>query len=258
MRYISLFSGIEAASCAWESLGWEPVAFSEIDPFACAVLKHHFPTVPNLGDITQIDWSNVLERYGAIDLIVGGSPCQSFSIAAGANRTSLDGKSNLMLEWIRAVKAVRPKWVLWENVPGALNTKDDAFGCLLNALQEIGYFDCAWRVLNARFFGVPQRRRRIFLVGHLGEGFRSAAVLFDSESMSRVAETCAEGRQTATGKVGASIDAPICIADDTAKAAIDIDLAGTILAGGGAPMILLRAFALITGKASTFTRSNTR
>lgn len=232
MRYISLFSGIEAASCAWEYLGWEPVAFSEIDPFACAVLKYHFPTVPNLGDITKVDWNEVKEKYGAIDLIVGGSPCQSFSIAAGANRTSLDGKSNLMLEWIRAVKAVRPTWVLWENVPGALNTKDDAFGCLLRALQEIGYLDCAWRVLDARYFGVPQRRRRIFLVGHLGEGFRSAAVLFDSKSMSRVAETDKETRQTDTDTATKSAVPTICMADDTARAAINVDLAGTLLAGG--------------------------
>ena len=232
MRYISLFSGIEAASVAWRDLGWEPVAFCEIDRFPSAVLAHHFPNVPNLGDITKVDWKEVLAEHGAIDLIVGGSPCQSFSIAAGANRTSLDGKSNLMLEWIRAVEIVRPKWVLWENVPGALNTKDDAFGCLLRALQEIGYLDCSWRVLDARFFGVPQRRRRIFLVGHLGEGFNSAAVLFDSASMQRIAQAREEWRQANTDEVGAGADETICMADDTSKAAINIGLAGTLLAGG--------------------------
>lgn len=171
MRYLSLFSGIEAATVAWHDLdGFEPVAFCEIDKFPSAVLAYHYPDVPNLGDITKVDWNEFKKQYGAVDLIVGGSPCQSFSIAAGANRTSLDGESNLMFEWLRAVESVSPKWVIWENVPGVLNTRDNAFGQLLRTLQEIGYGDIAYRVLDAQFFGVAQRRRRLFLVGYLARG----------------------------------------------------------------------------------------
>lgn len=171
MRYISLFSGVEAASVAWRDLPeFEPVAFCEIDKFPSAVLAYRFPDVPNLGDITKVDWKEVIAKHGAIDLIVGGSPCQSFSIAAGANRTSLDGKSNLMLEWLRAIESTTPKWVIWENVPGVLNTRDNAFGQLLRTLQQIGYRDIAYRVLDAQFYGVAQRRRRVFLVGYLAGG----------------------------------------------------------------------------------------
>ena len=151
MRYVSLFSGIEAASVAWQPLGWEAVAFAEIDPFASAVLAERFPNVPNLGDVCKIDWEEIIERYGPIDVICGGSPCQSFSIAGG--RESLDGESRLMFEYIRAVQDVRPRWYVWENVPGVLNTKDDAFGCFLDQMDEIGY-STAWRVLDAQFFGV--------------------------------------------------------------------------------------------------------
>lgn len=116
LRYISLFSGIEAASVAWEPLGWEPVAFSEIEPFPCAVLAERFPDVPNLGDVNEIDWSDYV---GAVDLIVGGSPCQAFSVA-GRRRGLMDERGRLMLEYVRAVREIRPRWVLWENVPGVL------------------------------------------------------------------------------------------------------------------------------------------
>ena len=164
VRYVSLFSGIEAATVAWEPLGWEPVAFCEIDAFPSAVLAHRWPDVPNLGDITKVDWS---PYHGAVDVVVGGSPCQSFSVAGG--RESLGGESRLMFEYIRAVGEIRPRWILWENVPGVLNTRDNAFAQLLGSLQELGY-GLAWRVLDAQFFGVAQRRRRVFLVGHAGGG----------------------------------------------------------------------------------------
>ena len=189
MKYISLFSGIEAASCAWKNLGWEPVAFSEIEPFPCEILQKHFPDVPNLGDITQIDWS---EFCGTVDLVVGGSPCQSFSISGG--RESLDGESRLMYEYIRAVREIRPQWFVWENVPGVLNTKDNAFGQLLYELSQCGY-DLSWRVLDAQFFGVAQRRRRVFLVGHLGGGGASAAVLFELESLRGYPQSSKEKRE---------------------------------------------------------------
>ena len=118
MRYISLFSGIEAATVAWEPLGWEPVAFCEIEKFPSAVLSYRFPNVPNLGDITKVDWS---EYRGTIDVIVGGSPCQSFSYAG--KREGLSGQSGLMFEYIRAVREIMPKYFVWENVPGTISSE---------------------------------------------------------------------------------------------------------------------------------------
>ena len=166
VRYISLFSGIEAASVAWGPLGWEPVAFAEIEKFPSAVLAERFPQVPNLGDVAQVDWSGYC---GAVDVVVGGSPCQAFSIA-GNRRGLMDERGLLMLEYCRAVGEVRPRWVVWENVPGVLSQDSGlAFGTLLGELEERGY-SLAWRVLDAQYFGVAQRRRRVFLVGHLGAG----------------------------------------------------------------------------------------
>lgn len=121
MRYVSIFSGIEAASVAWEPLGWEPVAFSEIDEFPSAVLRARYPDVPNLGDITKVDWTAFKEKHGAVDLVVGGSPCQSFSIAG--KREGLAGASGLMFEYIRCVQELMPDWFVWENVPGALSSE---------------------------------------------------------------------------------------------------------------------------------------
>ena len=167
VRYLSIFSGIEAASVAWEPLGWEPAAFAEIDPFPCAVLEERYPGVPNLGDVSGVDWRKFVKRSGKPDVLVGGSPCQSFSIAG--SRTGLDGASGLMWEYVRAVREVRPRWVLWENVPGALSSSHgEDFRCLLEALDALGY-GLAWRVLDAQFFGLAQRRERVFLVGRLGE-----------------------------------------------------------------------------------------
>lgn len=193
MRYISVFSGIEAASVAWGPLGWEPVCFSEIDPFPSAVLAERYQNVPNLGDITKIDWHKVVREYGAVDVVVGGSPCQSFSIAGG--RESLDGESRLMYEYIRACEEIQSPWIVWENVPGVLSTRDGAFWQLLENLQRVGYVDLAWRVLDAQFFGVAQRRRRVFLVGHLGTGGCSAAVLFEPESVRGNTKTSKEKRE---------------------------------------------------------------
>lgn len=180
MRYLSLFSGIEAASVAWEGLGWEPVAFCEIDPFPSAVLAHRFPEVPNLGDITKVDWSEFNGKRKP-DLIVGGSPCQSFSVAGC--REGLAGESGLMFEYIRAVRELRPRCFLWENVPGALSSEQgEAFRQLLSEMDEIGY-GMAWRVLDAQFFGVAQRRERVFLVGCLGDPRRAAEVLFEPDGL---------------------------------------------------------------------------
>jgi len=177
LRYVSLFSGIEAVSCALDPDVWEPVAFSEIDPFPCAVLQHHYPNVPNLGDITKIDWTPYVDT---IDVVWGGSPCQSFSLAG--DRSGLKGASGLMFEFIRAVRELRPRWFVWENVPGALSSENgNAFRQLLQSMDEGGY-GLAWRVLDAQFFGVAQRRERVFLVGSLGT-MRCAEVLFEREGM---------------------------------------------------------------------------
>lgn len=196
MKYISLFSGIEAASVAWEGLGWEPVAYSEIDPFPCAVLAERFPEVPNLGDITEIKW----KRYrGKVDLVVGGSPCQSFSIAG--KREGLDGASGLMWEYVRCVREVRPRWLLWENVPGALSSsRGEDFRCLLDSLGDLGY-GLAWRVLDAQFFGVAQRRRRLFVVANLG-GEPPVEVLFEPGSLSGDFETGRKERARIAARSG--------------------------------------------------------
>ena len=198
MRYVSIFSGIEAASVAWRELGWEPVAFSEIEPFPCAVLAQRFPDVPNLGDITKVDWSTYA---GAVDLVCGGSPCQSFSIAG--KRDGLSGASGLMWEYVRAVREIRPRWLVWENVPGALSSgKGEDFRCLLRSLDDLGY-GLAWRVLDAQFFGVPQRRRRLFLVGCLGDAGRAAEVLFEPESLRWDNPSSREKRKELAGASGA-------------------------------------------------------
>ena len=201
MRYVSLFSGVEAASVAWGPLGWEPMAFSEIEPFPCEVLKERFPEVPNLGDVTKIDWSDFIEQNGRPDLLVGGSPCQSFSMAG--SRDSLEGESRLMFEYIRAADELRPRWIVWENVPGALSAKGlegergGAFQCLLRELAKLGYGVC-WRVLDAQYFGVAQRRRRVFLVGCLGDPGRAAEVLLEPDCMSGHPAPSREPRQGAS------------------------------------------------------------
>ena len=192
MRYISLFSGVEAATLAWEPLGWEPVAFAEIEPFPSAVLAHRWPDVPNLGDVTKVDWS---KYRGTVDLVVGGSPCQAFSVA-GKREGLLDERGQLMLEYVRAVREVEPRWFLWENVPGVLSQdKGRAFGTLLREMDELGY-SCAWRVLDAQFYRVAQRRRRVFLVGCLGGGAgAAAAVLFEPESVPGNTQTSKQKRE---------------------------------------------------------------
>ena len=209
MRYVSLFSGVEAATLAWDALGWEPVAFCEVDEFPAAVLANRWPDVPNLGDITKVDWTEFKEKYGTVDITVGGSPCTSFSIAG--RRESLRGESRLMFEYIRACDEIRSPWILWENVPGVINTRDNAFGQLLCSLQDIGYVDLAWRVLDAQFARVPvrddrggiagwfgpvaQRRRRVFLVGRLGTGGGAASVLIEPESLRRDNPPCGKARE---------------------------------------------------------------
>ena len=180
MRYVSLFAGIEAASQGWHHMGWEPVAFADIDQFPSTVLAHHYPEVPNLGNVEEVDWN---EYRGKADLVVGGSPCQSFSVAG--RRLGLDDpRGNLALEFLRAVKEIQPTWFVFENVPGLLSSDEGRdFGIFLGQVAQIGY-GFAYRVLDSQYFGVPQRRRRVFVVGHIGNDWRSAAsVLFERESL---------------------------------------------------------------------------
>lgn len=191
---------------AWEPLGWEALCFSEVDDFPSAVLAARFPDVPNLGDITKVDWSEVVRKYGRPDVLIGGSPCQSFSIAGG--RASLDGASRLMFEYIRACREVRSPWIVWENVPGVLSARDNAFGQLVEELQKVGYVSLAWRVLDAQYFGVAQRRRRVFLVGHLGDGGCAAAVLAEQDCMRGNFEARKPSREAASAETRAGSSSP--------------------------------------------------
>jgi DNA (cytosine-5)-methyltransferase 1 len=181
VRYLSVCSGIEAASVAWESLGWTPVAFAEIEKFPSKVLAHHYPGVANLGDMTKFrEWD--IER-NAVDILVGGTPCQSFSVA-GLRKGLDDPRGNLALTFIAMVDHYRPEWVIWENVPGVLSSSGGRdFGSFLGALGQLGY-GFAYRVLDAQYFGVPQRRRRVFVIAHSsGDSRRAAQVLFEPESL---------------------------------------------------------------------------
>jgi DNA (cytosine-5)-methyltransferase 1 len=178
MRYGSVCSGIEAATVAWHSLGWVPSFFSEIEKFPREVLAHHYPDVPLHGDFTTISEN----QYGSINLLVGGTPCQSFSVA-GLRKGLDDERGNLSLEFIKLAQRERPRWVVWENVPGVLSSNGGKdFGSFLGALGEIGY-GFAYRVLDAQYFGVAQRRRRVFVVGYFGDWRRAAAILFERESL---------------------------------------------------------------------------
>ena len=179
LKYVSLFSGIEAAACAWKPLGFYPIFFSEIEPFPCKVLKHHYPEVPNLGDVRNIKGENY---RGKVDIVVGGTPCQSFSIAG--NRSGLDGVSGIIREYFRLLSEIKPTWFVWENVQGSLSSHDGAdFKSILQEWDKLGYH-VAWRILDARFFGVAQRRRRVFAVGHIGDWKLPVKVLFEPESVS--------------------------------------------------------------------------
>ncbi|EKS6747563.1 phage N-6-adenine-methyltransferase [Enterobacter kobei] len=212
MKYGSVCSGIEAASKAWEPLGWKPAWFSEIEPFPSAVLANHWPEVTNLGDMTKIADAVRAGDVEAPDVLVGGTPCQAFSIA-GLREGLSDERGQLTLSYVELANAIDDKRrergedeaiIVWENVPGVLSSKDNAFGCFLaglagesSELQPAGgkwtHAGCvsgperviAWRVLDAQFFGVAQRRRRVFVVASARKGFDPAAVLFELDSVRR-------------------------------------------------------------------------
>ena len=237
MNYLSVFSGIEAASVAWEGLG--PVGFSEIDPFASAVLAYRFPTVKNYGNINNFkEWK--IDK--PIRIVVGGSPCQSFS-TAGFRKGTQDVRGKLMLTYGNLVSHFKPLWVVWENVPGVLSANGGRdFREFLNMLEKCGY-GIAWRVLDARFFGVPQCHRRVFVICNLGSVERAAAVLFDTGTMQKRIEASLKGGQEipcdTSGGIGA--ESVIALLDQGGSfMQVQYNMTGTILASEAAhPVIVL-------------------
>jgi DNA (cytosine-5)-methyltransferase 1 len=244
MRYGSVCSGIEAATMAWHPLSWEPAFFSEIEDFPRAALQHHYPDVPLHGDFTTIG----ADQHGAIDLLVGGTPCQSFSIA-GLRGGMDDDRGNLSLEFLRLAERKAAKWLVWENVPGVLSSNGGRdFGSFLGALAELGY-GFAYRVLDAQYFGVAQRRRRVFVVGYLGDWRRAAAVLLERQGLcgdspprreegQKVAPAVTTGppfSRTGNERVEADAMVPVSVYENQQSNIYESDVFGPVLTGGGKP-----------------------
>jgi DNA (cytosine-5)-methyltransferase 1 len=185
MKYGSVCSGIEAATVAWEPLNWKPVWFSEIELFPNSVLAYHYPQVPNLGDMTKL-YDKI--KKNEIDLLVGGTPCQSFSLEG--NRKGLDDhRGNLALEFCRLADKAQPRWIVWENVTGILSSGQRRdFGAILGQLAKFGY-GISYRVLDTQYFGIPQHRRRVFVVGYRGNWRPTAQVLFERTCFERNNQT---------------------------------------------------------------------
>lgn len=222
MRFLSICSGIEAASVAFEPLGWKAGAFSEIDPAACDLLAHHYPDVPNIGDMTAPDFIERAQACGPFDMVCGGTPCQAFSVA-GRREGLGDGRGNLTLGFVEICNGIDPAWIIWENVPGVLSDKTNAFGCFLAGLAgtdaplvlpagqrwtDAGMVagpkrQVAWRILDAQYFGVAQRRRRVFVVaGRAGTGADPSQILFEPESVRRHTPPGREEGQEVAGTLG--------------------------------------------------------
>ena len=226
MKYLSVCSVIEAASVDWHPLGWEALAFSEIEPFPRKVLQHHYPDVPLHGDFTVLREQNWIKDA---DILVGGTPCQAFSVA-GLRNSLDDDRGNLTLEFVRLADAIdnlrrTGTIIVWENVPGVLSVKDNAFGCFLAAL--VGNDEpliptggkwtnagmvmgpkrrAAWRVLDAQYFGVAQRRRRVFVVASARDDFDPAEVLFEREGLRRNTPPSRQAGQEPSATIAACFD----------------------------------------------------
>jgi DNA (cytosine-5)-methyltransferase 1 len=199
MIYADLCTGIAAAAVAWHPLGWRAAWHSEIAPFPCAVLTHHYPAVPNYGDMNAFkEWPDA-----TVDILVGGTPCQAYSVA-GLRGGLDDPRGQLMLVYLAVARRYAPRWLVWENVPGVLSSNGGRdFGTFLGGLAELGY-GFAYRVLDAQFFGVAQRRRRVFVVGHSGDWRPAAAVLFERESLLGYPAPRRETRQDVASDSGPS------------------------------------------------------
>jgi DNA (cytosine-5)-methyltransferase 1 len=229
VRYGSVCSGIEAATVAWHGLGWSAAWYSEIEPFPCAVLAHHYPQTPNLGDMTLLPERIRSGEVEAPDILCGGTPCQAFSVA-GQRQSLADARGNLTLTFVEIADAIddvrraaghKPSIVVWENVPGVLNTSDNAFGCFLAGvagerlpLEPPGgkWTDAgavygpartvAWRILDAQYFGLAQRRKRLFVVASARDDFDPAAVLFEWGGVRRDTPPSREAGQGAARAIG--------------------------------------------------------
>jgi DNA (cytosine-5)-methyltransferase 1 len=201
MKYLSVCSGVEAATVAWHPLGWNPIGYAEIETFPSAVLNHHYPTVPNLGDITKYKEWNI---NGTVELLVGGTPCQAFSVA-GLRKGLEDPRGNLTLVYTGILDRFKPKWFVWENVPGVLSSSGGRdFGSFLGAVAELGY-GFSYRVLDAQYFGVPQRRRRVFVVGCLGDWVSASKVLFEPDCLSRDTEESRKTRERTSSATSSGV-----------------------------------------------------
>ena len=275
MNFISLCSGIEAASVAFGPLGWKAIAFSEIEGFPSAVLAHHYPTVRNYGDMSLFrDWPD--ELFADADAIVGGPPCQAFSVA-GARRGLNDARGNLTLIYVDLLNhadAIRSKYgkppvvALYENVPGIFSDRTNAFGCLVGGLagEDVPVVPpgkrwtdagcvfgperaVAWRLFAAQVFALAQRRRRVFVVASARKGFDPAQVLFEWDGVRRDTAPSREARQvaptiparsTAGGGLGTDFDCDggtICVATGQAGAEIGADMAPTLNCNHEAPYV---------------------
>ncbi len=222
IKYLSLCSGIRADKVAFDPLGWRAGAVSEIDPACCDLLAHYEPDVPNLGDMTAPDFIKRSKQHGPYDMVCGGTPCQAFSVA-GKRGGLNDDRGNLTLRFVEICDAIDPTWILWENVPGVLSDKTNAFGCFLAGLvgadapivlpagqrwTDAGVVagpkrQIAWRVLDAQYFSLAQRRRRVFvLAGRAGTGADPSAVLFEPESVRRHTPPGREKGKEVAGTLG--------------------------------------------------------
>lgn len=247
MSFLSVCSGIEAASCAWNPIGWRALAFSEIEPFPCSLLSQRYPETPNLGDMTKYkEWPDA-----NVDLLCGGTPCQSFSVA-GLRKGLADPRGNLMLTFGAIAGQYCPRWLVWENVPGVLSSNGGLdFGSFLGMLGQLGY-GFAYRVFDAQYFRVPQRRRRVFVVGHIGNWRPAAAVLFERHSLSgnpapsreagqiiapTITSGVANGGKGHGARSGSAKDGLITMAHGQGGAEIRIDQSPTLTCNHEAPIL---------------------